>query len=107
MKLITFILMVTLIKTKSLEISSEAFSNKGSIPAKYTCEGNDFNPPIAIKNIPSGTKSLTLIVDDPDAPKGTFDHWVIWNISPTELIPENSSPGMQGKNGSGANTYKG
>src|SRR4051812_28506373 len=102
MKLITMIVMTTIIKTATLEISSPAFSNKGSIPMKYTCEGDEINPPISVKNIPAGTKSLTLIVDDPDAPKGTFDHWVIWNIKPTELISENSAPGIQGKNGAGA-----
>src|SRR5882672_9711576 len=107
MKIFILILMTTLIKTATLEISSPAFSNNGSIPMKYTCEGNDINPPLAIKNIPPGTKSLTLIVDDPDAPKGTFDHWVIWNINPTESISENSAPGTQGKNGMGANAYKG
>jgi Raf kinase inhibitor-like YbhB/YbcL family protein len=107
MKLITMIVMTTIIKTATLEISSPAFSNKGSIPMKYTCEGDEINPPISVKNIPAGTKSLTLIVDDPDAPKGTFDHWVIWNIKPTELISENSAPGIQGKNGAGAAHYKG
>ncbi len=78
----------------TLKISSTAFNQKGHIPEKYTCDGADINPPLKIENVPAGTKSLALIVDDPDAPAGTWVHWVVWNIDPsTREINENSVPG--------------
>lgn len=95
------------ITTSALKISSPSFEHEEFIPAEYTCDGKEVNPPITVKNIPEGTKSLTLVVDDPDAPKGTFHHWLIWNIEPSEVIDENSAPGTEGKNSSGKNGYKG
>jgi Raf kinase inhibitor-like YbhB/YbcL family protein len=77
----------------TLKISSTAFSHNGAIPPKYTCDGADVNPPLAIENIPAEAKSLVLIVDDPDAPMGTWVHWVVWNIdSSVKEIKENSVP---------------
>ena len=78
---------------KGLQIVSPAFRHNELIPKKYTCDGADINPPLLIENIPSGAKSLALIVDDPDAPVGTWVHWVVWNISPgTREIKEDSVP---------------
>lgn len=57
------------------------FEYQMPIPAKYTCEGQNLSPPLTF-GIPTGTKTLVLIVDDPDAPKGTFTHWTVWNIPP-------------------------
>jgi Raf kinase inhibitor-like YbhB/YbcL family protein len=94
-------------KAAPLTIGSTVFVNKGFIPPKYTCEGENVNPPLTIENIPDGTKSLALIVDDPDAPKGTFDHWIIWNIRPMEMILENTVPGIEGKNSFGKMHYNG
>jgi Raf kinase inhibitor-like YbhB/YbcL family protein len=91
----------------TLEVSSPSFKNGGYIPITYTCEGKNINPAIEIKNIPHGTMTIALIVDDPDAPGGTFDHWVVWNIEPGKMINENSSPGMEGKNGAGKKGYMG
>jgi len=80
-------------KMSDLRISSNAFPNNGNIPSKYTCDGHDINPPLLIENVPQGSKSLVLIVDDPDAPMGTWVHWVVWNISPqTKEIKENDTP---------------
>lgn len=97
--------------SNQLEITSTAFKNNEIIPEKYTCEGNNINPPLSIKNIPSNTKSVVLIMDDPDASKNTFDHWIVWNIGNKgdEIkIEENSvNPGTQGKNGKGENGYTG
>ena len=92
-----------------LTIKSSAFSNEGPIPSKYTCQGQDINPPLEIEGLPSGTVSLALIMDDPDAPMGTWDHWVLFNIPLTHSIPENSVPkgAMQGKNSWGKNKYGG
>ena len=84
-----------------LSITSPAFLPGGMIPSKYTCDGADVSPPLLIGNIPENTRSLALIVDDPDAPVGTWVHWVVWNIvANTREIPENSVPpgALQGTN---------
>lgn len=85
-------------KVIPMQLSSPAFTHMGMIPKQYTCDGDDINPPLRISGIPAETQSLVLIMDDPDAPKGTWDHWIMWNIPPTSLIPENSAPGEQGMN---------
>jgi len=95
---------------KGLQIVSPAFRHNELIPKKYTCDGKDVNPPLLIENIPSAAKSLTLIVDDPDAPVGTWVHWVVWNISPgTREIKEDSVPkgAEQGVNDFRKNDYGG
>ncbi len=77
------------------------FENNGNIPGKYTCDGDDVNPPLQIEGVPENARSLVLIVDDPDAPMGTWDHWIVWNIAPdTTKIEENSVPegAVQGMN---------
>lgn len=89
------------------KLISTVFSQNGHIPPKYTCEGENINPPLIVENVPEGTKTLALIVEDPDAPKGTFDHWIMWNISPNEAIAEDSSPGINGTNGFGKTGYGG
>ena len=83
---------------EKMQITSQAFSNNRSIPQKYTCEGDDVNPPLAIQNISEKTKSLALIVDDPDAPGGMWVHWVVFNIKVTDTIDEDSVPGTKGIN---------
>ncbi|OGY26813.1 MAG: hypothetical protein A2864_02320 [Candidatus Woykebacteria bacterium RIFCSPHIGHO2_01_FULL_39_12] len=76
-----------------MKLTSPVFGNNGNIPAKYTCDGEDINPPLSIADIPQGAKSLCLIVDDPDAPAGDWVHWTLWNIAPhTNKIEENSAP---------------
>jgi len=83
-----------------LKITSPAFKHNEHVPAKYTCDGTDVNPALAIENVPAGAKSLALIVDDPDAPAGTWVHWVVWNISPDtrevkeHAVPAGASQGM-------------
>lgn len=66
----------------AFRIESTAFPPKSKIPQKYTCDGDDLSPPLAWKDAPAGTKSFALISDDPDAPAGTWVHWVIYNIPP-------------------------
>ncbi|OGU42353.1 MAG: phosphatidylethanolamine-binding protein [Ignavibacteria bacterium GWB2_35_12] len=68
----------------SIRITSTAFTEGGMIPEIYTCEGRDISPPLSWSNLPEGTKSIALINDDPDAPMGTWVHWVIYNIPPIE-----------------------
>ena len=67
----------------AFQLTSSAFSNEGTIPANYTCDGSDMSPPLAWSGAPAGTKSYALVVDDPDAPSGTWVHWVVWNIPAT------------------------
>jgi Raf kinase inhibitor-like YbhB/YbcL family protein len=94
----------------NLSLASPAFQDNGDIPAKFTCQGDDINPPLEIGNVPGGAKSLVLIMDDPDAPMGTWDHWVVWNIAPeTSGVPEDSVPqgAVQGRNSWGRSDYGG
>jgi hypothetical protein len=90
-----------------LVIKSPAFGYKEFIPQKYAVEGSNVNPPIEITGLPERTRSLVLIMDDPDAPGGTFDHWIVWNIPPGENVRENSAPGIVGVNSKGENSYYG
>ena len=92
---------------KELTVSSPAFENNKLIPSKYTCDGDNVNPPLTIEGVPDGTKSLVLIVDDPDAPMGTWDHWIVWNILPTNKIEENTVPGTEGINDYRKHSYGG
>src|SRR3989338_10824520 len=93
-----------------MNITSSAFKEGESMPAIYTCEGRNINPPLRFGNVPSTAVSLALIVDDPDAPMGTWVHWTMWNIDPaiTE-IGENSVPAgaVQGLTSSNKNAYGG
>ena len=86
----------------SLKITSTAFKEKGLIPSKYTCDGADKNPPLFFDNVPDNAKSLALIVDDPDAPRGMWVHWLVWNIEPKiKELSEGSGPpkgAVQGMN---------
>jgi len=96
--------------SKKMKIISSAFENNQLIPKKYTCDGENINPPLKIDNTPENAKSLVLILDDPDASLGTFTHWLIWNIDPkTTQIEENSVPqgAIQGLNDFGKNSYGG
>lgn len=76
-----------------MKILSRAFNNNGLIPTKYTCNGENINPPLEIVDVPENAKSMVLIVDDPDAPMGNWSHWVVFNIDPrVKNIAENSVP---------------
>ncbi len=94
----------------NMKLNSSAFENNQLIPAKYTCDGEDISPPLEISGVPEGSQSLVLIVDDPDAPMGTWDHWIVWNINPsTSSIEENSVPeeAIEGMNSFGKQPYGG
>ena len=92
---------------KELIATSPSFENNSPIPTKHTCDGENVNPPIRIEGLPEGTQSVVLIVDDPDAPMGTWDHWVVWNIPPAERIEEDSIPGVEGINDFDRHSYGG
>ncbi len=100
----------SIIENTNMKIESSAFANDQMIPPKYTCDGQDVNPPLKISDVPEDAKSLVLIFDDPDSPSGTWVHWTAWNISPqTEEIDEGSTlPGSgEGMTSFGKNGYGG
>jgi Raf kinase inhibitor-like YbhB/YbcL family protein len=77
----------------SIEITSITFDDGGMIPSKYTCDDQNVSPPLSLSSVPDSAKSLALICDDPDAPAGTWVHWVMYNIPPkTKELPENIPP---------------
>lgn len=93
-----------------MTLSSPAFADNGPIPAKYGCgaAGPSVSPPLTIAGVPQDAKSLALVVDDPDAPAGTFTHWVVWNIAPsTTSVAEGLTPAgaSEGKNSFGKSGY--
>lgn len=93
-----------------MKIESPVFKNNEFIPPEYTCDGENISPPLIINDVPENAKSLVLIVDDPDAPGGTWIHWTVWNISPDiKEIPENSCPqdAVEGITDSGRPGYSG
>ena len=87
-------------------LSSAAFQNGSAIPKKYTCDGADISPALSWEGVPAGTKTISLIADDPDAPAGTWTHWVLFDLpASTKSLPENvprvdrlKERGTQGRN---------
>lgn len=115
MRIITLILVFTIllfgcvvnkIRNEKLEVDSEvgnmqvtspAFNHGEVIPDRYTCKGANTNPKLVLSDVPASTKSLAIIMDDPDAPGGTWLHWTVWNIDPkTKEIPEGAKLGVEG-----------
>ncbi|HUD43944.1 MAG TPA: YbhB/YbcL family Raf kinase inhibitor-like protein [Patescibacteria group bacterium] len=93
-----------------MKIVSSAFTNNQVIPTVFSCHGDNINPPLMFEDVPQNAKSLALIVDDPDAPGGTFVHWVLYNILPTEKgIGQGVSfdNAKEGLNGTGKPGYTG
>lgn len=96
----------------AMEIKSSAFTNGGMIPPQYTCNGKDLSPPLEWSGFSEKTKSFVLIVEDPDAPHGVVDHWVVFNIPKTltrlaEGVKNSPEGALGGKNFKGNNGYMG
>ena len=92
-----------------ITLKSNAFENGKKIPSRFTCDGDNFSPPLSVSRVGSDAKSLVLIMDDPDAPVGTWDHWVVFNIPPKEVeIKEGTEPeGIAGLNSWGKTGFGG
>ncbi len=92
-----------------LNVSSSAFENEGIIPSEFTCDGQDLSPPLSITNVPKNVKTLSIIMDDPDAPMGTFTHWIAWNIPPnkTQFTRGEKFDFAQGRTSFGTSEYGG
>jgi Raf kinase inhibitor-like YbhB/YbcL family protein len=89
-------------------LTSTAFEHGGAVPQRHACEGEDVSPPLSWSEPPDGTRSLALIVDDPDAPVGTFTHWVAWGIDgATGGLGEGESPPSVGRNDFGSLGWRG
>jgi Raf kinase inhibitor-like YbhB/YbcL family protein len=84
----------------TITVSSTAFADGGDIPRRYTCDGDDLSPPLTFAGVPSGAQELAVLVEDPDAPGGTFVHWVAWGIDPSKGgLAEGEAPPGTGTNG--------
>lgn len=93
-----------------MKLVSRSFPEGGTIPARYTCDGGETSPELSWSEVPDGTESYALIVDDPDAPRGTFVHWVLFNIGGNRAgLEEGRLPAecVQGANDAGTSTYAG
>ncbi|HLI78377.1 MAG TPA: YbhB/YbcL family Raf kinase inhibitor-like protein [Candidatus Binataceae bacterium] len=91
-----------------LQITSPAISDGGRIPTQFTCDGENKSPPLTWTGVPSNAKSLALLVEDPDAPSGTFVHWVVYDISPSSTgIKPSNVEGTEGLNSAGKAAYMG
>jgi Raf kinase inhibitor-like YbhB/YbcL family protein len=92
-----------------MKLTSPAFTNGGRIPARYTCDADNTNPPLTIDDVPQEAKSLVLIMEDPDAPSGIWDHWLVFDIPPnvTEIPESSEPPGVHGTGTSGNESYNG
>jgi Raf kinase inhibitor-like YbhB/YbcL family protein len=92
----------------ALSLSSTAFEHEGQIPTRHSCEGEDLSPPLSWSDLPDGTRSLALICDDPDAPSGTFVHWLAWRIDPgRDGLGEGEAAPAEGTGGFGETGYRG
>jgi Raf kinase inhibitor-like YbhB/YbcL family protein len=90
------------------ELTSGAFAQGQPIPRRHTCEGEDVSPPLAWSGVPEGTVSLALVVDDPDAPSGTFTHWLAWGIDPAlDGLREGEAAPVEGRNDFGSAGWRG
>jgi Raf kinase inhibitor-like YbhB/YbcL family protein len=104
---LAILLITVLVSKEPLTVTSPEFKEGEMIPVEFTCMGANVNPELNIDGLPANTESLAIIMDDPDAPKGTFVHWVIWNIPAQNKIEEHTAPGMQGVNSKQENSYTG
>lgn len=88
--------------TRRITVTSTAFAEAGRVPRRFTCDGEDVSPPLTFAGVPAGSAELVVLLEDPDAPHGTFTHWLMWGVSPhaTHLAAGTAPQGAtQGRNG--------
>lgn len=91
-----------------MRLTSTAFEPDERIPERYACDGLDVSPPLEIHDVPEAASTLALVMDDPDAPRGTWDHWIAYDIPVTSTIPEGvAAVGLSGRNSWGRTGYGG
>lgn len=92
-----------------MQLTSSAFLNQSPIPSLYTCDGKNVSPPLSISGVPAKAQSLILLVEDPDAPVGIFDHWLVYDIDPkvTDIAEGTEPQGTHGKGSANNLTYMG
>ncbi|MFG2121303.1 YbhB/YbcL family Raf kinase inhibitor-like protein [Streptomyces sp. NPDC048710] len=96
--------------TVRLTVTSPAYADAATVPSRYTCDGENVSPPLAVTGAPPQTASLAFLLQDPDAPRGTFTHWLVWDIDPhtTHLTAgERPQGAVEGRNGFGKTGYGG
>jgi Raf kinase inhibitor-like YbhB/YbcL family protein len=90
----------------TVRLTSSAYDDGGTIPARHTCDGENVSPPLALRDLPPGTASLVILMDDPDAPAGLWVHWLAYDLEPVTELPEGASgPGVTGPGVAGLNTW--
>ncbi len=94
-------------KEETMKLTSPVFQDMQSIPVDYSCRGKGMRPTLVISGVPQGVKSLVLTMDDPDAPMGTFHHWLVWNIPVTDVVSGTLLPeeAIEGVNSAGTSGY--
>ncbi len=91
-----------------MKLTSPAFREGARIPERYSCEGENASPALVLSDVPKNAKSMALVMEDPDAPRGTFVHWLVWNIPASmKTIPEGARPGVDGAGTTGRTGYHG
>lgn len=107
MNTLFLIISLLLAQEPRLTITSPDFEHEGEIPAKFTCDGEDINPTLHVDGIPDGTKSIAVMMEDPDNRSATMNYWILWNIKPTGLIEAGTTGGVKGINSMGKSSYLG
>ena len=107
MNLIFIILSAIFSQEPQLIVKSPDFENEGELPSKFTCDGKDINPTLEVDGIPKNTKSMVVLMEDPDNRSASLNYWIRWNLKPTGIIEEGTSAGVWGTNSMGKSGYLG
>jgi Raf kinase inhibitor-like YbhB/YbcL family protein len=107
MNSILIVLSIIFSQEPQLVIKSPDFEHEGEIPSKFTCDGKDINPTLEIEAIPKATKSIVVLMEDPDSRSASMNYWVRWNLKPTGVVEEGTAAGVRGTNSMGKTSYLG
>lgn len=92
----------------SMQVHSDTLPSRGRVPERFTCEGEDVAPDLSWGEAPDGTREVVVVVDDPDAPRGTFTHWTVWGLAPSDSLADGVPAGaVEGRNDFGSVGYRG